>query len=104
MSTMDILIVQRIEEMLKSEGLTQSKLASGIGVNQSTVCNWLNGKSEKRRHRLPCVHMFGSCRRNIVRRSRLCDFGYRRRRICVNAPVACDVDIRQIYDVCAYVR
>lgn len=46
MSTMDILIVQRIEEMLKTEGLTQSKLASGIGVNQSTVCNWLNGKKE----------------------------------------------------------
>lgn len=59
-----------------------------------------SGKSEKRRHRLPCVHMFGSCRRNIVRRSRLCDFGYRRRRICVNAPVACDVDIRQICSVC----
>lgn len=46
MSTMDILIVQRIEEMLKTEGLTQSKLASGIGVNQSTACNWLNGKKE----------------------------------------------------------
>lgn len=46
MSTMDILIVQRIEEMLKTEGLTQSKLANGIGVNQSTVCNWLNGKKE----------------------------------------------------------
>lgn len=46
MSTMDILIVQRIEEMLKTEGLTQSKLASVIGVNQSTVCNWLNGKKE----------------------------------------------------------
>ena len=43
---MDILIVQRIEEMLKTEGLTQSKLASGIGVNQSTVCNRLNGKKE----------------------------------------------------------
>lgn len=43
---MDILIVQRIEEMLKTEGLTQSKLASVIGVNQSTVCNWLNGKKE----------------------------------------------------------
>lgn len=46
MSTMDILIVQRIEEMLRTEGLTQSKLASGIGVNQSTVCNWLKGKKE----------------------------------------------------------
>lgn len=46
MSTMDILIVQRIEEMLKTYGLTQSKLANGIGVNQSTVCNWLNGKKE----------------------------------------------------------
>ena len=46
MSTMDILIVQRIEEMLKTEGLTQSKLASGLGLNQSTVCNWLHGKKE----------------------------------------------------------
>ena len=43
---MEVLIIQRINELLKSEGLNQSKLANGIGVNQSTVCNWLNGKKE----------------------------------------------------------
>lgn len=43
---MEILIVERIRELLKNEGLTQSKLADGIGVNQSTVCNWLNRKKE----------------------------------------------------------
>lgn len=46
MSSMKILVVERINELLKSEGLTQSKLASAIEVNQSTVCNWLNGKKE----------------------------------------------------------
>lgn len=43
---MEVLIIQRINELLKSEGLNQSKLANGIAVNQSTVCNWLNGKKE----------------------------------------------------------
>ncbi len=43
---MEVMIIQRINELLKSEGLNQSKLANGIGVNQSTVCNWLNGKKE----------------------------------------------------------
>ena len=43
---MEVIIIQRINELLKSEGLNQSKLANGIGVNQSTVCNWLNGKKE----------------------------------------------------------
>ena len=43
---MEVLIIQRINELLKSEGLNQSKLANRIGVNQSTVCNWLNGKKE----------------------------------------------------------
>lgn len=43
---MEVLIIQRINELLKSEGLNQSKLANGIGVNQSTICNWLNGKKE----------------------------------------------------------
>ena len=43
---MQILIIDRIKELLKEECLTQSKLASGIGVNQSTVCNWPNGKKE----------------------------------------------------------
>lgn len=43
---MEVMIIQRINELLKSEGLNQSKLANGISVNQSTVCNWLNGKKE----------------------------------------------------------
>lgn len=43
---MEVMIIQRINELLKFEGLNQSKLANGIGVNQSTVCNWLNGKKE----------------------------------------------------------
>lgn len=46
MSSMKILVVERINELLKAEGLNQSKLADGIHVNQSTVCNWLNGKKE----------------------------------------------------------
>ena len=49
---MEVLIIQRINELLKSEGLNQSKLANGIGVNQSTVCNWLNGKKEPSIERL----------------------------------------------------
>lgn len=43
---MEIIIIDRIKELLKSEGLNQSKLANSIHVNQSTVCNWLNGKKE----------------------------------------------------------
>ncbi|MGN1096346.1 MAG: helix-turn-helix domain-containing protein [Christensenellales bacterium] len=46
MSSMNILIIERIKELLRANGLNQSKLASGINVNQSTVCNWLNGKKE----------------------------------------------------------
>lgn len=46
MSSMNILIIQRINELLKADKLNQSGLANGIGVNQSTVCNWLNGKKE----------------------------------------------------------
>lgn len=31
---------------MQVEHLSQYALAKNIGVNQSTVCNWLNGKKE----------------------------------------------------------
>ncbi len=43
---MEILIAQRIEDLMKNEKLTQMQLAKAIGVGQSSVSDWLNSKSE----------------------------------------------------------
>lgn len=43
---MEILIAQRIEDLMKHEKLTQMQLAKAIGVGQSSVSDWLNSKSE----------------------------------------------------------
>lgn len=43
---MEILIAQRIEDLMKHEKLTQMQLAKAIGVGQSSVSDWLNGKKE----------------------------------------------------------
>lgn len=43
---MEILIAQRIEDLMKNEKLTQMQLAKAIDVGQSSVSDWLNSKSE----------------------------------------------------------
>jgi len=43
---MEILIAQRIEDLMRNEKLTQMQLAKAIGVGQSSVSDWLNSKSE----------------------------------------------------------
>ncbi len=43
---MEILIAQRIEDLMKNEKLTQMQPAKAIGVGQSSVSDWLNSKSE----------------------------------------------------------
>ena len=43
---MKILVAERIKELLEAEKLSQYGLAKRLGINPSTVCNWLNGKKE----------------------------------------------------------
>ncbi len=43
---MEILIAQRIKDLMKSEKLTQMQLARALGVGQSSVSDWINAKSE----------------------------------------------------------
>lgn len=43
---MDIQIIKRLKDLMQVERLSQYALAKNIEVNQSTVCNWLNGKKE----------------------------------------------------------
>ena len=43
---MEILIVERIKDLMMTERLSQYALAKSINVSQSTICNWLNGKQE----------------------------------------------------------
>lgn len=45
---MEILIVERIKDLMMTERLSQYALAKSINVSQSTICNWLNGKKEPR--------------------------------------------------------
>lgn len=45
---MEILIAQRIKDLMKSEKLTQMQLARALGVGQSSVSDWINAKSEPR--------------------------------------------------------
>ena len=43
---MEILIVERIKDLMMTERLSQYALAKSINVSQSTICNWLNGNKE----------------------------------------------------------
>ena len=44
--TMEILIAQRIKDLMKNEKLTQMQLAAAIKVGQSSISDWLNATSE----------------------------------------------------------
>ena len=46
MEQKDILVVPRIRYLMEAHGLTQYALAKRLGISQSTICNWLNGKKE----------------------------------------------------------
>lgn len=43
---MEILVATRIKDLMKSEKLTQTQLATAINVGQSSVSDWINSKSE----------------------------------------------------------
>ena len=43
---MKIIIANRIKELMKEEQLSQTALASKIGVKQNTISAWLLGKKE----------------------------------------------------------
>ena len=46
MSTMKVILAERLSYLMKIEKLSQSELARKIDISQSAVCNWLNGKKE----------------------------------------------------------
>lgn len=46
MSTMKVIFPERLSYLMKIEKLSQSELARKIGISQSAICNWLNGKKE----------------------------------------------------------
>ncbi|MBQ7948858.1 MAG: helix-turn-helix transcriptional regulator [Clostridia bacterium] len=46
---MEIIIKERIKELMKEQGLKQVQLAERIGVKQNTISAWLLGKKE------PCI-------------------------------------------------
>ena len=45
-SMIEIVVAERIKELMKVEGISQYALAKKLGISQSTICNWLNGKKE----------------------------------------------------------
>ncbi len=46
----EILIAERIKDLMKENGLNQVQLAYKIGVKQNTVSTWLSDKKE------PCIN------------------------------------------------
>ena len=46
---MEIIIAERIRELMREQGLNQVQLASRVGVKQNTISAWLLGKKE------PCI-------------------------------------------------
>ena len=49
MTTKQIKVIERIRDLMSAEKITQYALAKKLGISQSTICNWLNGKKE------PCI-------------------------------------------------
>ncbi|MBO5215419.1 MAG: helix-turn-helix transcriptional regulator [Clostridia bacterium] len=47
---MEIIVAQRIRELMKEYGLNQVQLAKKIGVKQNTISAWLLAKKE------PCIY------------------------------------------------
>ncbi len=43
---MKILFVERLNDLMRAENLTQVKLASLVGVSQNTISSWLNRKKQ----------------------------------------------------------
>lgn len=43
---MEIKFIERLNHLMRIEDLSQGELSRRIGVSQSAVCNWLNGKKE----------------------------------------------------------
>ncbi len=46
---MEIIVAQRIKELMKENGYNQVTLAKKAGVKQNTISAWLHGKRE------PCI-------------------------------------------------
>ena len=42
---MEIIIGERLKELLRDEGISQGKLAAEIGVNTATVGSWVSGRT-----------------------------------------------------------
>lgn len=38
--------IERIKDLMNEERISQAELARSVGISQSAVCNWLNGKNE----------------------------------------------------------
>lgn len=43
---MRIIVEERIKYLMQAEGVSQYALAKKLGISQSTISNWLNGKKE----------------------------------------------------------
>lgn len=43
---MRIIVEERIKYLMQAEGISQYALAKKLGISQSTISNWLNGKKE----------------------------------------------------------
>ncbi len=43
---MEILVVERIKELMKEYGLNQVMLAEKVGIKQNTISSWLSYKKE----------------------------------------------------------
>ena len=44
----DIKVIERLTSLMNEERISQAELARSVGISQSAVCNWLNGKKEPR--------------------------------------------------------
>lgn len=38
--------IERIKDLMNEERISQAELARSVGISQSAVCNWMNGKKE----------------------------------------------------------
>lgn len=50
-----------IEQRRKAAKLTQTELASAVGVNQSSVCQWENGSTTPKTEMLPLIAKACKC-------------------------------------------